>query len=136
MADEKKTPSGRTHSEEKPSEPEREPVLLAPTAEPAETVERIVSRRNLIIEDGDVMIIREAASLSRDGGMSPLATTSNSQYRMSIRGNPNDHSRVFSTYEGAVADGEAIAAQRGVRVFYTEDAAMTLLNDYRPTSGG
>ena len=34
-----------------------------------------------------------------------------------------------------VVDGEALAAERRVRLFYAEDTPFTLLKDYRPPAG-
>jgi len=39
---------------------------------------------------------------------------------------------VFAKYDRAVMDGEVLAANRRVRLFYSEDNAVTLLRDYRP----
>lgn len=79
------------------------------------------------------MIVREPAGILRPRtDLSALATPSNSQYRLSVHGQRDDRGRVFAMYERAVMDGEAIAASRRVRLFYLENAALTLLKDYRP----
>jgi hypothetical protein len=39
---------------------------------------------------------------------------------------------VFATYERAAVDGESLAAEHRVRLFYDEDGALALLKDYRP----
>jgi hypothetical protein len=112
-----------------------ERVRREPPDDPAETVERLLSRRQLIVEDGDVLVVREAAGIARRRtDLSDSATSSNSQYRLSVRGQQDDRRRVFAMYERAVMDGEALAAARHVRLFYVENAAMTLLKDYRPGS--
>ena len=46
-----------------PEGPEPIPDPIPPTADRAEAVERIVSRRQLLVEDGDVLIVREAGGL-------------------------------------------------------------------------
>ena len=107
------------------------PVLRSPADDPAEAVERLISRRQLIVEDGDVLIVRESAGISRH--LAPLVTASNSLYRLSVRGQRDDRGRVFAMYERALMDGEALAASRRVRLFYVENTALTLLKDYRPT---
>jgi hypothetical protein len=104
---------------------------LPPNADPAEAVERLVARRQLIIEDGDVVIAREAAGLPPRRSSSILAPTS-SQYRLSLRGVPGDRPRLYASYEHAVMNGEAYAAKHRVRLFYVEDGVLSLLKDYRP----
>ena len=94
----------------------RELVRREPPDDPAEAVERLISRRQLIVEPGDMMIVREPAGVFRQRtDLSTLTNTSNSQYRLSVH-------------------GQAIAAARRVRLFYVEDAALTLLKDYRPAT--
>ena len=107
---------------------------LPPAADHAEAVERLVSRRQLIVEDGDVIVAREAAGLpsQRSSSASADVPPATSQYRLSLRGRPNDRARLFASYEHAVIDGEAYAARHRVRLFYVEDGVLTLLKDYRP----
>lgn len=113
------------------------PVRLAPTDDPAETVERLVSRRQLIVEDGDVVIAREGAGISRSGaGVASLSGPSSSQYRLIVRGQQDGIRRIYATYERAAVDGEALAAEQRVRLFYSEEASFALLKDYRPTATG
>jgi hypothetical protein len=110
-------------------------VRVAPTDDPAETVERLLSRRQLIVEDGDVVLVRESAGLSRGTGAGgSLGGSSSSQYRLIVRGQQDDIRRVYATYERGVVDGEALAAERHVRLFYAEDMSFTLLKDYRPAA--
>ncbi len=120
---------GRPKADAPPVHP---PVTREPPDDPAETVERLLSRRQLLIETGDVMIVREAAGLVSRADLSTLTRSPNSQYRLSVRGQRDDRGRVFAMYERAVMDGEALAASRHVRLFYLENAALTLLKDYRP----
>lgn len=117
------------------TQPDRIPVRVAPTDDPAETVERLLSRRQLIVEDGDVVLVRESAGLSRGTGAGgSLGGSSSSQYRLIVRGQQDDIRRVYATYERGVVDGEALAAERHVRLFYAEDMSFTLLKDYRPAA--
>jgi hypothetical protein len=113
---------------------DRSPVKLAPASDPAETVERVLTRRQLIVEEGDIMVVREVAGIWHAGpGLTSPTTVSRSQYRIVVRGQRDDESeRVFAKYDRAVMDGEVLAANRRVRLFYSEDNAITLLRDYRP----
>jgi hypothetical protein len=113
--------------------PQRPIVRREPADDPAEAVERLIPRRQLIVEAGDVMIVREPAGVFRQrADLSTQPTASNSQYRVSVHGRRDDRGRVFVMYDRAVMDGEAIAAARRVRLFYVENAGLTLLKDYRP----
>jgi hypothetical protein len=117
-----------------PSGPDRPPVKLAPAGDPAETVERVLTRRQLIVEEGDIVVVREVAGIWHAGpGLTSPTTVSRSQYRIVVRGQRDDEvERVFGKYDRAVMDGEVLAANRRVRLFYSEDNAITLLRDYRP----
>ncbi|HMI44801.1 MAG TPA: hypothetical protein VK491_01445, partial [Gemmatimonadaceae bacterium] len=64
MERDKSSPKRRERSRRKADLPEREPVRL-PTDDPAEAVERVLSRRQLLVEDGDIVIAREAAGIMR-----------------------------------------------------------------------
>ena len=112
----------------------RLPVKLAPAGDPTETVERILTRRQLIIEEGDVVVVSEIAGIWHAGpGLTSPTTVSRSQYRILVRGERDDEiERVFAKYDRAVMDGELLAADRRVRLFYSEGNALTLLKDYRP----
>lgn len=115
---------------ERPAQPER----LPPDADPAEAVERLISRRQLIVENGDVIVAREAAgySTSRSSLSVHSEIPRSSQYRLSLRGRSEVRPHLYASYENAVVDGEAYAARHRVRLFYVEDGVMTLLKDYRP----
>lgn len=114
--------------------PDRSPVKLAPAGEPAETVERLLARRQLIVEEGDIVVVREVAGIWHAGpGLTSPTTVSRSQYRILVRGERDDEvERVFAKYDRAVMDAEVLAANRRVRLFYSEDNTITLLRDYRP----
>lgn len=114
--------------------PDRSQVKLAPAGESAETVERVLARRQLIVEEGDIVVVREVAGIWHAGpGLTSPTTVSRSQYRILVRGERDDEvERVCAKYDRAVMDGEVLAANRRVRLFYSEDNAITLLRDYRP----
>ena len=119
-----------------PSATDRSPVKLTPAGDPAETVERLLTRRQLIVEEGDIVVVREVAGIWHAGpGLTSPTTVSRSQYRIVVRGQRDDEiERVFPKYDRAVMDGEVLAANRRVRLFYSEDNAITLLRDYRPAA--
>jgi len=125
--------SNRGNRRVQASSPERLPVQLAPS-EAAETVERVLTRRQLIVEEGDIVVMREVSGIWHAGpGLTSPTTLSRSQYRILVRGPRDDESeRVFAKYDGAVMDAEILAADRRVRLFYSEGNALTLLKDYRP----
>lgn len=100
------------------------PRRIAPTDDPAETVERVAPRRVQTVEIGDVLITRESA-----GRLSTLSTW---RYRLAVKGEAGEHSRTFARYEAAAAQGEELASRRKVRLLYVEDASTSLLMDYRP----
>lgn len=104
----------------------RTPNATPPLADPAEAVERIVGRRKLLFEDGDVIIVHVSGGLKE---RRPV-------YQLRIRGSGPVGER-FVGFEHAVAAGEQIAATRQVRLFYvasddTEHDIPYLLKDYRP----
>jgi hypothetical protein len=82
-----------------------------PLDDPAETVERIVPRRLLLLEDGDVLIMREAGGL-REG--------SRVVYQLRIRGSGPIPDQRFASFEHAAARGEELATSARVRLFYFE----------------
>lgn len=128
--------SNRPSRPTSPSGHDRSPVKLTPAGDPAETVERLLARRQLIVEEGDIVVVREVAGIWHAGpGLTSPTTVSRSQYRIVVRGQRDDEiERVFSKYDRAVMDGEMLAANRRVRLFYSEDNAITLLRDYRPAA--
>ena len=134
MERDKNSPKRHARSPKETELSEREPVRL-PTDDPAEAVERVLSRRQLLVEDGDIVIARESAGILRGTfGIDSLTRPSSLTYRLIVRGQPDDSRRVFATYERAAVDGEALAAERRVRLFYDEDGSLALLKDYRPAT--
>ncbi len=91
----------------------------------------IVSQRQ--IDNGDVVITLEVAGIWRGGpGLMAPTTQTLPEYRVSVRGETGVLDPIFEIYEHAVADGDAVAADRKVRLFYEEGSVVTLLKDYRP----
>jgi hypothetical protein len=99
---------------------------LPASADLAETVERILSRRQLAIHEGDVLICRA------HGG---LVSSRRPLYELHLSGRSVRPER-FATFEHAAARGEELATQHRVRLFYTEDEQHDLprlLKDARTT---
>ena len=76
----------------------------------AEAVERIVPRRQLLFENGDVIIVRIPSGLNLTGRLYQL---------FRIRGSGPIAER-FVSFEHAAAAGDQVAAQARVRLFYVD----------------
>jgi hypothetical protein len=89
---------------------------------------------DLILEDGDVVVTLEVAGIWRSGpGLTAPTTQTLSEYRVAVQGQAADAGGyTFEMYDPAIANGDSLAADRGVRLFYAEGDALTLLKDYRP----
>jgi hypothetical protein len=96
---------------------------IPPLKDPAEAVERIVPRRLLKVEDGDVLIVRTAAGF-RVGQRDVY------ELRDRSGGVPTER---FASFERAAAAGEQIATSRRSRLFYadSEYESPHLLSDFR-----
>lgn len=109
---------------------EREHAAIPPLADPAEAVERIVPRRQLLVEDGDVLIVPVHGALQ----YMPRQQV----YGLRLRGSGPIGGR-YVTFEHASAAGDELAIRRQVRLFYVEadgDGEIPhLLKDYRPARG-
>ena len=123
--------NGAAHEPQKPKLPRPTTLRLAPTDDPIEVAQRMLSSSQLMVHDGDVVIAREVSGIWRAGpGLETPTTLTLSEYRVSVHGAVDDD-HVFAVYDRAIADGEGLAALRQVRLFYTEGTALTLLKDYR-----
>jgi hypothetical protein len=116
---------GRPVMAPRKKKPERPP---SPLVDPSEAVERIVSRRQLLFEDGDVVIMRGPAGLRSDA---------RSVYHLRVRGKGPLSAR-FVNFDHAAAAGEQLARDRRVRLYYIDSDAVQevphLLKDYRPSA--
>jgi hypothetical protein len=91
-----------------------------------EVVERLVSRRPITPEDGDVMIVRE-----RVPRVNPRAKFAQPwRYRVTVRGGAIGQ-HTFTSFPHAASEAEHLASTRNTRVVYIEDDAPTVLGDYR-----
>lgn len=86
-------------------------------------------------EDGDVVVACEVAGLWRSGpGLTAPTLDTWPEYRVVVYGTTDSDDRVFGNYDPALAGGDALAADRRVRLFYAEGETLTLLKDYRPAT--
>lgn len=93
---------------------------------------RTVVRATATVQDGDVIIAREIAGIWRSGpGLTTPTTQTLPEYRVSVRGQTDTAGRIFEMYDPALADADALAANRKVCLFYLDGDALTLLKDYR-----
>src|SRR4051812_34922673 len=79
----------------------RQTHAIPPSADPAEAIERLVSRRHLRVETGDVVVTRihGSKSLPRES------------YELQVMGGTDPRER-FATFEHAATRGELLAIQR------------------------
>jgi hypothetical protein len=112
--------------------PEANPATSAAEGIDAQP-QRIVSNVQITADDGDVVIEREVAGIWRGGpGLVAPTTQTLPEYRVLVCGQTGVLDPIFEIYDHAVADGDALAAERRVRLFYSDGVALTLLKDYRP----
>jgi CheY-like chemotaxis protein len=109
-----------------------QPVPSPPRPNPARADEPAAAWRQVPIEDGDIVVVREPAGVDRTANLRSVPSTS--RFRLSVRGANGEPPRLFASYERAVADGEALAAERRSRLFYVETGILLLLKDHRPPS--
>lgn len=102
------------------------PKRTPPGEDLPEAVERIISRRQIHIEKGDVVIRRE-----RVPRLNPRASAATPwRFRVLVSPEPGG-GLVFTSFPHAASEAEQMAARRRSRVVYVEDDLPTLLADYR-----
>jgi len=89
------------------------PKATPPSADPAETIERVLSRKQLRIETGDVVLTRV-----RRG--SPSVGKASEIYELRVVGSSDRRAERFATFGHAAARGEEIARTRKTRLMYVE----------------
>jgi hypothetical protein len=115
-----------------PKRPHKRPHAIPPLNDPAEAVERIVPRRQLLFEDGDVIVVPTPGALSSVPGQH--------LYGLRVLGSGPIGGRYVS-FEHATAAGDELARHRQVRLFFVENdngggETAHLLKDYRPPRPG
>ena len=100
------------------------PRVVRATDDPAEAVERIVSRRKLLIEKGDVFISRAVAPVR--------GSDERDIYHLSRQDMGPVPGR-FTSFEHAVVAGDEVATRYQVRLYFVEspDHPPHLLKDFR-----
>lgn len=98
---------------------------IAPADALPDVVERLVSRRPIRVEDGDVLITRERVPRVNPRAQFPQPW----RYRLTVRGGTVN--TTFTSFPHAASEAEHLASTRNARVVYIEDDAPTLLGDYR-----
>lgn len=98
--------------------------VIRPAEDPAEAVERIVSRRHLLIEKGDVFLRRAPAALRGSDERDIYHLTRHEMEPLPGR---------FTNFEHAVAAGDEFATRQRVRLYFQEapDHPPQLLKDCR-----
>ena len=114
----------RRQSDRRP--PGRGPTRIPPGADPAEALERLVPRKQLRPEDGDIVIVRE--SIPR---LQLSSTATRWWFRVITYPAPEADGRVFTSFHHAASHGEQLAGLKHARLLFVEDGSSTLLNDYR-----
>lgn len=97
---------------------------IPPAADPVEALERIVSRRHLLIERGDIFISRAPATVR--------ASEERDIYRLSRQDMGVLPGR-YTSFEHAVVAGDELAMRHRVRLYFLEssDHLPQLLKDCR-----
>ena len=104
-----------------PNGPER----IAPDDAIPDVLERVVLRRQVQLEVGDVLITRE-----RVPRLNPHATIALPwRYRVAVYPEPAGHT--YTSFQHAASAAEDLATNRHARVLYLETDQLTLLADYR-----
>jgi hypothetical protein len=108
----------------RPQSPKR-PVRVRPTEALPDIVERIVPRRQVAAEDGDVVITRERVPRLNPHAMFAVP------WRYCLRIYPDPQGSAFTSFQNAASEAEHYATVHHARVLYVEDESPTVLADYR-----
>ena len=109
--------------------PASRPRRIPPSDAAADAVERIVSRRQIQLESGDIVIYRERVPNLRTNADSASAV-----WRYRVRPFPSaGDAPTFNSFQHAASEAEQMATARQARVMYVEDDVPSLLVDYRRT---
>ena len=108
------------------------PERVAPSASPADAVERVLRRRELRLQSGDVVVYREP--LPRVNPRPVITAERQWRYRVTVDGDPK-HNHFFAGFVNAATYGEQLATERRSRLMFVEEDVATMLADYRPAAG-
>jgi hypothetical protein len=99
---------------------------VRPQDDPSETLQRVIPKRQIQVQNGDVVVRRE-----RFPRLNPSAIAL-PPYRFLVLIHPSaTASHTFSGFQHAATEAEQLAARRRARVIYIEDEAPIVLADYR-----
>jgi hypothetical protein len=118
-------PIKKSESSGNPDLPATGTIRVPPAEAASEALERLVSRKNVHAEPGDILIAKELQSGLKSVIPVPW------RYRLSASPGPDSEGRIFSSFQHAASEGERLAAKQRTRLLYIEDGTATLLNDYR-----
>lgn len=108
-----------------PPDPKGVPERIAPDDALPDVLERVVLRRQVQVELGDVVVTRE-----RVPRLNPHATIALPwRYRVAVYPEPAGHT--YTSFQHAASAAEDLATGRHARVIYLETDQPTLLADYR-----
>lgn len=102
------------------------PRRIPPRDDVPEAVERIVPKRQVQPQRGDVIVRRE-----RVPRLNPYALAAPPwRYRVTVFPDPSE-GHVFTSFPHAASAAEQLATERHARVLYIEDDTSTTIADYR-----
>ena len=108
-----------------PTDPRSGLIRIPPAEAASEAIERLVSKRQLQVERGDVVVLREPVPRLKQSS-SPLW-----RYRLFVHPAADSDGRVFNSFQHAASEAEQLAAQRRARLLYVENGVPSLVNDHR-----
>jgi hypothetical protein len=104
------------------------PRRIPPAKATSEAVERILPKRQVQVETGDVVMTREPVPRVNP---SPTVTSRAWRYRVALFPESPENYRIFTSFQHAASAAEQIAAANNSRVLYVEDGVVSLLTDHR-----
>jgi hypothetical protein len=107
--------------------PKGPPHRVPPQDAPAEAVERIAGRKQLVIDRGDVVVSREPLPKVNTN---PLSREQQWRFRVCIQG-VRQSTQFFTSFAPAASRADELATEKRARLLLVEDDIPMLLADYR-----
>lgn len=107
------------------ADPPGAPRRVAPDDALPDVMERVVLKRQVHIEDGDVLLTRE-----RVPRLNPYATLAQ-PFRYRVRVSPEPSGQTYTQFQHAAICAEDLATRRRARVLYIEADVLSVMADYR-----
>jgi hypothetical protein len=105
------------------------PQPVRPQDDPNETLQRVIPKRQIQVQDGDVVVRRERLPRLNPYAIAPPP------YRYLVMVYPGvTPIHTYSGFQHAATEAEQMAARGRARVIYIEDDVPTVLADHRPSS--